>query len=300
MSMPNLDTSAVSKVLGKIVEYPDQYDPSILVRELRSSNRKHINLEHTPMVGSDTWNCWEVSTLTANGVPVSAILKIVYPSTNEYIVESKSLKLYLNSFNMFKCASTVTDTLEFIKTTVMRDLSVFLETPVVVSVWHANDLNGKQMPYVNHSFTTLENVLDTSSITVDTYTETPSLLQGKPTAFNIQKYYHSSLLRSRCKVTHQPDFGDVYISMTSRFEVDEVSLLKYICSFRNENHFHEEICETIYSRLMEKFTPTLLVVKCLYTRRGGIDICPIRANRPEFLDIVLTNPHFSHEKTTRQ
>ena len=106
--------------------------------------------------------------------------------------------------------------------------------------------------------------------------------------------------------TNKSNLGNLTLTETINklnlvgFEVDEVSLLKYICSFRNENHFHEEICETIYSRLMEKFTPTLLVVKCLYTRRGGIDICPIRANRPEFLDIVLTNPHFSHEKTTRQ
>ena len=115
--MTKLDNSHITKVLGQTVTYPDQYDPSILVREPRSNNRQHLSIEDDdlPFVGYDTWNAYEVSTLTEQGLPVAGCMKIVYPCDSTYIVESKSIKLYLNSFNMFKCGP-------FIKYSVYRSM----------------------------------------------------------------------------------------------------------------------------------------------------------------------------------
>ena len=107
--MSNLDNSNVSKHLGKTSSYVSQYDPSLLVREPRSSNRKHLNIDDDklPFIGCDVWNAYEVSALNKNGLPLTAFGKITYPASSKYIVESKSLKLYLNSFNMtvFDCVS---------------------------------------------------------------------------------------------------------------------------------------------------------------------------------------------------
>ena len=118
MSTAQLDNSNVSKVLGKTVNYPDQYDPSILVREPRQSNRKHLNVEgdNLPFCGYDVWNAYEVSGLTNTGFPFAGIAKIVYPSDSPDIVESKSIKLYFNSFNMQQCGNSPQDVMGYIST----------------------------------------------------------------------------------------------------------------------------------------------------------------------------------------
>ncbi len=127
----------VSKLLGKQVKAPEQYDKSILVRELRDNNRQHLGIAEgiTPFQGVDIWNCWEVSALTDGGVPVVAIVKLVYPCNSKYIVESKSLKLFLNSFNMTKVGYSTEMVLSWIELTVGKDLSELLETHVKVSVF---------------------------------------------------------------------------------------------------------------------------------------------------------------------
>ena len=121
MSTAQLDNSNVSKLLGKTVDYPDQYDPSILVKEPRQSNRVHLNLDddNLPFCGFDIWNAYEVSCLTDRGKPVTGIAKIVYPCDNKYIVESKSLKLYFNSFNMTKLGDNSSQTcLRYVKSSI--------------------------------------------------------------------------------------------------------------------------------------------------------------------------------------
>ena len=139
-----LDNKNVSKVLGKTVDYPDQYDPSILVREPRQNNRDTIDIKDNdlPFVGYDTWNCYEVSTLNENGLPFVGVVKIVYPCDSKYIVESKSLKLYLNSFNMYKSAG---HGYEFVSNRIAgvieRDLSKLLETEVSVHFHNTLDIN---------------------------------------------------------------------------------------------------------------------------------------------------------------
>lgn len=291
-----IDNTNVSKVLGKIVDYPVTYDNSILVREPRQSNRKHLNIDdnNLPFYGYDIWNAYEVSGLTKNGLPVSGVMKIIYPATSEYIVESKSLKLYLNSFNMNRFEQTVGDTITKIEHTVVTDLTRLLETDVKCRFFTTREIinfNGDRQTLYDFdwsSYLTIEDHIDLSEFTFDTFNETPDLLTAnfKYTERDlirlpIQKF-HTSLLKSNCRVTRQPDWGDVFIDIISDYEINLVSLAKYIVSFRDECHFHEEICETIYKRLNDVFKPHKLFVKCFYTRRGGIDICPLRYSSKDY------------------
>lgn len=306
--MSNIDNTNVSKVLGRIVDYPQQYDKSILVREPRSSNRVHLNIkdDQTPFDGYDVWNAYEVSSLTMAGLPVAGTMKIVYPATNSYIVESKSLKLYLNSFNMFRCGENPNDVVNFLCNTISKDLSELLETDVKCQFFTTRnvlDSNIKDMHWWE-DYNTLEDTIDCSNIVFDQYQEDRTLLRSSYKYAESQwMKFHSSLLKSNCRVTRQPDWGDVFIEMLCKDHVDPISLLKYIVSFRDECHFHEEICETIFTRLNDTFKPDVLMVKCLYTRRGGIDICPVRYKGGDSIDLMqdtfidITTPYI---KTPRQ
>ena len=307
-----LDNTNVSKVLGQIVDYPDQYDPSILVREPRQSNRSLIDIkdDDLPFVGLDTWNCYEVSTLCSNGLPVVGTLKIVYPCTSEFIVESKSIKLYLNSYNMYKCpCDTASETIMFLTEKVAEDLSRLLET-TVEAFFHKSLPSTSRPVFDSNQYFTVDNIEKLYLPEFTVYNETPDLIKKVPqeeleydsngNMVLCNQYFHSALLKSNCRVTSQPDWGDVYISMRSRDLIDNISLVKYIVSFRDECHFHEEICETIFKRLHDIFEPASLTVTCLYTRRGGIDINPTRSTHEMFLPQDLIDCKIPHCKTLKQ
>jgi len=314
--MQEIDNTNVSKVLGRIVDYPNQYDKTILVREPRQSNRKHLDIsdENPPFNGYDVWNAYEVSTLTNNGLPVAGVMKIVYPATNKYIVESKSLKLYLNSFNMYRFGDTAYNAIANLEKAVASDLSELLETTVQCRFFTTKEIVRFQNKYTSENddiywdnYTTIEDSIDLDSVEFTQFSESPLLpqsdykfkvaeIEGLP----MQKF-HTSLLKSNCRVTRQPDWGDVFINIQCQESINPVSLAKYIVSFRDECHFHEEICETIFKRLYDKFSPISLRVKCLYTRRGGIDICPIRSTKNinlDYFDIVSVDVPYT--KTPRQ
>ena len=309
MALDKLDNSNISVHLGKTSEYKSQYDASLLVRGPRSNNRKHLDIQDDalPFYGNDTWNAYEISALTYNGVPVTGIAKIVYPCSSKYIVESKSIKLYFNSFNMTKLAETADEVRDVIAEHASRDLSQLLETDVQVKVFSNYEAICEQTSitdeYMLKEYVTLEDAYDAGEVTV--YQETPELLEvvnaetvrgNKGKAYK----YHSALLKSNCRVTSQPDFGDVFITFKGQQTITPESLLRYIISFRDECHFHEEICETIYSRLWNLNIFEELSVMCLYTRRGGIDICPERASNETLLHGSLSNIHYCHIKTPRQ
>jgi len=304
MALQQLDNSNINVHLGKTSEYKSQYDASLLVREPRSNNRKHLNIQDDalPFYGNDTWNAYEVSALTNNGIPVVGIGKIVYSCFSKYIVESKSLKLYFNSFNMTKLGATQEEVRQKIADLAEKDLSELLETEVQVAV-HSNtsvvaDQGDIYNEYFDESTVTLEDKYNPGEVTV--YQETPELLEvqdiGIPTAFK----YHSALLKSNCRVTSQPDWGDVFIQYKGKKTATPESLLKYIISFRDECHFHEEICETLYKRLNDALAPQELSVFCLYARRGGIDINPERVSSETLLHGALSNTEFSHIKMPKQ
>lgn len=304
MASTQLDNSNISVHLGKTSEYKSQYDASLLVREPRSNNRKHLDIadDALPFYGNDTWNAYEISALTNKGVPVVGVGKIVYPCSSKYIVESKSLKLYFNSFNMTKLGETHERVRCKIAEIAAKDLSELLETEVQVTIASNEAIVADQTniydEYFDKKTITLEEACDPGEIS--TYQETPSLLQVQeldaPSAFK----YHSALLKSNCRVTSQPDWGDVFIAYKGKKKVTPESLLRYIISFRDECHFHEEICETIYKRLNDALAPDELSVVCLYARRGGIDINPERVSSETLLHCVLSNPAFAHIKMPKQ
>jgi len=313
MALKDLDNSNISKHLGQSSEYKATYDSSLLVREPRQSNRTHLDLEddNLPFIGTDTWNAYEVSGLTDSGMPVSGVAKIVYPCNGKYIVESKSLKLYFNSFNGTKLGSNAREVYEKIASTVAKDLGEFLGVVVRVHVASNKEvledatmaINEWQWNYKNFNkveYQTLEEDYPVDGVEFSVYTETPELLEVIDEAPTDWVHYHSALLKSNCRVTSQPDWGDVYIDIKSKNTVDPISLLKYIVSFRDECHFHEEICETIYKRLWDILKPEKLGVRCLYARRGGIDINPERVSHVDLQHSTLSDEIVCHIKTPKQ
>lgn len=295
--------SDITKHLGKTSSYKATYDPLLLVREPRQRNRTYLGIQNSdlPFVGYDIWNAFEVSTLLSNGCPVSLIAKVTYSCDSEYIVESKSIKLYFNSFNMEKrdYIGSVEEAIEFIQETASQDLSDLLETNVTVTCFRT----GQYVVNDNLAgYPVLENeVLYGIGADFTSYSENPLLLKTSETTKKpVKQYFSSKLLKSNCKVTSQPDWGDVYIYLKSDKLVDKISLLKYIVSFRDECHFHEEICEAIYKRLKDAFDPEELLVYCFYVRRGGIDINPIRASNINLIDNDLIDPYLPFIRTGRQ
>ncbi len=311
-----MNTNNIDKVLGQRVDSPTTYTPDILVREERQRNRTYLNIqnENLPFVGYDIWNGYECSAMTENGLPVACVAKVVYAATNTYIVESKSMKLYWNGFNMQPMGKTVKEVLKNIKATAEKDLSTLLETDVKVQLYSqvldntevAVALASEYQSWLDeystkfHAWETLEEVADTEDIKFEVFNETPDLLKVFENETIDSHYYRSTLLRSNCKITKQPDSGDIYIYYKGKKQVTANSLLKWIVSFRNECHFHEEICEAAYKRLWDVLQPKELLVTCFYARRGGWDIVPTRASNKKLLDKSLINPKSYYFKFPRQ
>lgn len=283
-----------STVLGQKVTYPQTYDPSVLVAIPRQWNRTYLGIsdDQLPFVGTDIWHAYELSFLTTKGLPVVGVLKLSIAADSGCIVESKSLKLYLNSLNMTRIGLSRAEGVAEVVALVERDLSALLDTSVQACFITETSL---VKPFES-SFLCLENEVAVDDLTFSVYNESESLLKSTiGGVLNVK----SELLRSNCKVTNQPDWGDVYLYMEGRQLPTSESLLRYIISFRNEQHFHEEICEAIYERLFRLFLPEKLMVACLYTRRGGIDICPVRASSIDLLKMPLLDVGVLTEKLLR-
>ena len=289
--------------LGKWVSTPEKYDASLLFRIPRSENRVHYGIDdkELPFVGFDVWNCYEVSFLTDNGLPVSRVLKVVYPANSLYLVESKSLKLYLNSFNMDHFGETVVRAEDRVRETISKDLSLLLETEVSVSLFDSQCEIRQPFPaFIDAELSSRVSIKKQESLQFTHFTETPGLLKSKLTDKSNSYLFRSDMLRSNCRVTNQPDWGDLFVQMTTYHEIELSSILEYLVSFRKENHFHEEVVEMIYKRFHNLFNPATLMVAAMYTRRGGIDINPIRASHPELLDEILISTKLMAAKTLRQ
>ena len=287
-----------SKHLGKVGGdgYSDQYNAELLVKIPRVLNREGYGLTGKEFKGVDTWNAYEVSAITTKGQPVAGMLKIVCPSDSEYHVESKSIKLYLNSFNMTEIGDTAADCITGIEARVKRDLDELLETITNIS-FYASEFETEPLSFAN-DYKDLGEEVNLDLIDFTAFKSDATQLEVKEEEGEIK--FRSNLLRSNCRVTNQPDWGDVFIYMKgSKLPVAD-SLAKYIVSHRTVSHFHEEICEMIFAHLSERFEPEQLMVSCLYTRRGGIDINPIRATHSYLIPEFFTNPDFTIRKTLRQ
>ena len=310
--MKELD-KIVSKHLGKagdgsiVKPYvtPDRADKSLLVPVPRVLNRTEYKIDDDdlPFVGYDSWNCYEVSFLLENGFPVSGVVKLVYPADSECIIESKSLKLYMNSYNMHKMGCTITNAIRSVERKITDDLTNALDTEVDVT-FHYDEQNELPVAPITGHFVRLESLVDVEEIEFTEYEESPETLDRAPMLGFMPFQVTSSALRSNCRITNQPDWGDIYVHISGEDCVTPESLMRYIVSMRKENHFHEEICECVFKRLKDILADdTEILVACLYTRRGGIDINPIRATSYDLIDAYafgLVDSDEPHRKTARQ
>jgi len=289
-----------SKHLGKVGGdgYKDTYSPELLVKVPRYLNREGYGLTSDSFVGVDTWNCYEVSAITTKGQPVAGMLKIVCPSNSEYHVESKSIKLYLNSFNMTRIADNARDCISGIEARVKRDLDELLETNTTVS-FYASDEEGEALSF--ESYRDLGDIVDLDEIDFTAFQSDANQLESyEPDGGMEELKLKSNLLRSNCRVTNQPDWGDVFIKIKGKKLPTADSLAKYIVSHRTVSHFHEEICEMVYKHLTDAYEPEQLMVACLYTRRGGLDINPVRASHNMLIPAMFEEKDFRLAKTLRQ
>jgi len=287
-----------SKHLGKVGGdgYSDQYNPELLVKIPRFLNREGYGLTGKEFKGVDVWNAYEVSAITTKGQPVAGMLKIVCPSDSENHVESKSIKLYLNSFNMTKIGNTAADCIKGIEARVKRDLDELLDTDTTVT-FYASEFETEPLSFPEN-YQDLSELTDLDAIDFTAFKSDSSQLEASEVGGSLT--VRSNLLRSNCRVTNQPDWGDVFIYIEGDEVPTAASLAKYIVSHRTVSHFHEEICEMIFAHLTERFKPEQLMVACLYTRRGGIDINPIRATHQMLIPEFFTSPDFVIRKTLRQ
>lgn len=273
--MENLTEQIASTHLGKKVSGSELYDPSLLVAIPRIENRKQYNIDNNklPFEGWDVWHAYEFSSMTQNGLPITRVLKLKYNCESEFLVESKSLKLYLNSFNMSRFGENSEECLQICKSTIQKDLSQKLQTEVIVDFL---DDNSPKCEIFN-KFSNIMDDIDEKALKIEKFKEAPELLETEEESNATSYCLTFDSLRSNCRVTHQPDFGDAFVYYKSRKHITEESLIKYLSSFRSEYHFHEECCEMIYKRISDLLdTNDELFVCALYTRRGGIDICPSR------------------------
>ncbi|MCH7370425.1 NADPH-dependent 7-cyano-7-deazaguanine reductase QueF [Aeromonas sp. MR16] len=252
--------------LGQQSAYISQYSPELLQPVPRSLNRDDLGLgEALPFQGCDVWTLYELSWLNAKGKPMVAVGEVSVPAQSPNLIESKSFKLYLNSFNQTRC-----DSLSAVQALLVKDLSACAGAEVGVSLFTLN-----QAP---HQIATLPGeCIDEQDLEVDNYEFDQTLLRGAAGPEVVEETLHSHLLKSNCLVTSQPDWGSLVIHYRGP-RLDREKLLRYLISFRQHNEFHEQCIERIFIDLKHFCGPSELTVYARYTRRGGLDINPFRSD----------------------
>ncbi len=254
--------------LGQPTIYTANYDDSLLFPISRKPNRDSLHIgQHLPFKGYDIWTAFELSWLNEKNKPIVAIADIIIPCDSPNLIESKSFKLYLNSFNNTQFAST-----DVVGDIIKRDLSKAAGLPVEVIIYPAKDFSSSQIGCFEGLYL---DELDVSCS--ESRVNAELLLSCDERVENFAVYSH--LLKSNCPVTGQPDWGSILINYSGS-RIDEKTLLKYLVSFRNHNEFHEQCVERIFMDLKARCNPDELTVYARYTRRGGLDINPIRSTKP--------------------
>lgn len=255
-------------LLGQATEYPQRYAPGVLFPIARRQGRAELGLDGDalPFQGVDIWTHYEVSWLDARGKPRVAVAEIRVPAASPSLIESKSMKLYFNSLNFERFESP-----EAFRHLVEADLSAAAGASVVMALLPPT--------VTGQGFTDLPGeCLDDLDIACEVFEVQPDLLAADPRR-TVTETLHSHLLRSRCPVTHQPDWASVLVEYTGP-ALDRAGLLAYLVSYRNQSDFHEQCVERIYLDLQARCRPTRLAVYARYTRRGGLDINPFRSSAP--------------------
>ncbi|MBP7626443.1 MAG: NADPH-dependent 7-cyano-7-deazaguanine reductase QueF [Pseudomonadota bacterium] len=261
-----MSTAPEASPLGKAVAYAEHYDPALLFPIPRQGKRAEIGIAEgaLPFVGEDIWNAYELSWLDPRGKPVVALAHFIVPATSPNLIESKSLKLYLNSFNQTRLAGV-----DELVATLTRDLSAAAGAPVLVHVAPLSTRPQRPMGYPKGI------LLDGLEIDVDLYTPEPALLSADTSRAPVTETLYSHLLKSNCLVTGQPDWAMLVVRYTGA-PIDREGLLRYIISFRQHNEFHEQCVERVFVDILRQCQPSALSVFARYTRRGGLDINPYR------------------------
>ncbi|MBY0557283.1 MAG: NADPH-dependent 7-cyano-7-deazaguanine reductase QueF [Burkholderiaceae bacterium] len=253
--------------LGKTSAYRTDYAPELLFPIARQGKRDELGLTGTmPFFGVDIWNAYEISWLNQRGKPQVAIARITVPADTPNIIESKSFKLYLNSFNQTRLDSVVA-----LKTLLQQDLSAAAGGNVHISLTQPEEFGMVEMGELDGL------LLDRLDIDVDHYSPDPSLLKAALDEEPVEEKLVSHLLKSNCLVTGQPDWASVQIHYSGP-QIDQESLLRYLIGFREHNEFHEQCVERIFIDILRQCHPQQLAVYARYTRRGGLDINPWRSN----------------------
>ena len=270
--------------LGKVASYIDQYDASLLFPIPRAVKRAEIGITGTlPFVGADMWSAFELSWLNLRGKPQVTLAHFTVPCETPNIIESKSFKLYLNSFNNTRFADV-----EAVRERLRRDLSEAVWRPATPQAGSApppsigvrilqSDLFDREPV---HELDGLS--LDRLDVACDRYTPAPDLLKVAQGEAPVSEVLVSNLLKSNCLVTGQPDWGSVQIRYSGT-PIDQESLLQYLVSYRNHNEFHEQCVERIFMDIWTRCQPIRLAVYARYTRRGGLDINPFRSSYAQAL-----------------
>ncbi|TCS37000.1 7-cyano-7-deazaguanine reductase [Paucimonas lemoignei] len=264
---PGAENSAASSPLGKPATYVSEYDPSLLFPIARAEKRAELGITGTlPFFGMDIWNAYEVSWLNSRGKPQVAIATFSIPADSPNIIESKSFKLYLNSFNQTRLSSP-----EALAERLHTDLSAGFGATVHVNLTLPDAFSQLQMGELSGL------PLDRLDIDVDEFQPNPGLLQARQDEAVVEETLVSHLLKSNCLVTGQPDWGSVQIRYVGA-QIDQEGLLRYLIGFRQHNEFHEQCVERIFMDILRQCRPQKLSVYARYTRRGGLDINPWRSN----------------------
>lgn len=262
-------------LLGKPAPYVDRYDPSLLFPISRWPKRAELGLHGAvPFFGADLWSAFELSWLTPRGKPQVAIAHVTVPCETTNLVESKSFKLYINSFSSSSFASA-----EEVRARIRADVSEAVwrgaatQSSVGVRLILPDQFDREQVQELGGLS------LDRLDIECTQYTPVPELLTAAAGEKPVEEVLTSNLLKSNCPVTGQPDWGSVQIRYSGP-QIDQGGLLRYLVSFRNHNEFHEHCVERIFVDLRQRCKPVKLAVYARYTRRGGLDINPFRTSHP--------------------
>jgi len=267
-----------TSLLGKVATYADRYDAALLYPLPREAQRALIGVTDLPIfLGADLWTAYELSWLNARGKPQVALGRFTVPSESTHLVESKSLKLYLNSFN-----NTVFADIDSVRQTLQKDLSEAVWRGGVVKSSVGVQLMSPEQ-YAKEKIAEMDGLsLDRLDLDCSHYQPAPELLRAAANEAPVTETLYSNLLKSNCLVTGQPDWGSVSINYSGA-QIDQAGLLQYIVSFRNHNEFHEHCVERIFMDIWTRCKPTKLTVYARYTRRGGVDINPWRSSHAQGL-----------------
>ncbi|HHF1961121.1 TPA: NADPH-dependent 7-cyano-7-deazaguanine reductase QueF [Haemophilus influenzae] len=262
------DNSLKSLKLGQKTEYASQYDRTLLQPVPRALNRDGLGItQNQPFtIGADIWTAYEISWLNEKGLPQVAIADIYLDYQSQNLIESKSFKLYLNSFNQSKFAD-----FNAVQQTMQGDLSECAQGDVKVRLNPVAVYDSQKIDHLQGD------CIDEQDIEITSYEFNADWLKDCVSDEIVEEKLVSHLLKSNCLITNQPDWGTLHIHYVGK-KIDHEKLLRYVVSFRQHNEFHEQCVERIFCDLMHYAKPEKLTVYARYTRRGGLDINPFRSN----------------------